>query len=64
MEPGETHVTLRRDRSVVVVESIPALVCVNCGEASMDADTAQAVYDLAEREIKRGVSIEFLTFAA
>ena len=64
MAPGRTDLTLRRDRSVVVVEDIPALVCEHCGEASLDAETSKAAYDLAEREIRRGVSLEFCTFAA
>ena len=64
MKPGHTDLTFRRKRSVVVVESIPAAVCDNCGEASIDAAKSQAAYELAEREIKRGVTLEFCTFAA
>jgi YgiT-type zinc finger domain-containing protein len=64
MKPGKTDVTLRRNRSVVVVESVPALVCDNCGEASLDSKTAQVVHELAEREITRGVALEFCTYPA
>jgi YgiT-type zinc finger domain-containing protein len=64
MAQGTTDVTLRRDRSVVVVQAVPALICGDCGEASMDAETASAVYDLAQKEISRGVALEFCTFAA
>lgn len=64
MKSGKTDLTLRRDRSVVVVEAVPALVCENCGEASLDAPTAQAVHELAEREIARGVALEFCKFPA
>ncbi|MGK5088576.1 type II toxin-antitoxin system MqsA family antitoxin, partial [Bdellovibrionota bacterium FG-2] len=56
MKSGTTDLTLRRGRSVVVIESVPALVCENCGEASLDAKTAQTVHELAEREVARGVA--------
>jgi len=63
-KPGFTDLTLRRGRSVVVVESVPALVCENCGEASLDSTTAQTVHELAEREVARGVALEFCKFSA
>jgi len=64
MKPGKTDLTLRRDRSVVVVESVPALVCENCGEASLDSETVRAVHELAEREVTRGVALEFCKYPA
>ena len=64
MKLGVTDLTLRRGRSVVVIEAVPALVCENCGEASLDAKTAQTVHEIAEREIARGVSLEFCKFSA
>ncbi len=64
MSLGRTDVTFRRGRSVVVVESIPALVCENCGEASIDVVASKAAYEIAEREIARGAALEFCTYAA
>ena len=64
MKHGFTDLTLRRGRSVVVVEAVPALVCENCGEASIDSSTAQLVHELAEREVARGVALEFCKFSA
>ena len=64
MLKGTTHLTLRRDRSVVVVQAVPALVCQDCGEASLEAKVADAVHELAQREINRGVALEFCTLAA
>ena len=37
MLDGKTDLTLRRGRSVVVVEEIPALVCEECGEQSIES---------------------------
>ena len=64
MAQGTTDLTLRRGRSVVVVEAVPALVCQACGEASLSAAVSQAVYTLADREASRGVALEFCTYAA
>ena len=64
MVEGTTDLTLRRGRSVVVVEAVPALVCQACGEASLSAAVSQSVYTLADREASRGVALEFCTYAA
>jgi len=64
MVEGKTDLTLRRGRSVVVVESIPALVCEECGESSMASEIAETAFRQAEREAARGVALEFCTFAA
>lgn len=62
MRKGTTEVVMRRGKSVVVVEDVPALVCPQCDEASIAADVAQSAYDLAEKEINRGVALEFCKF--
>lgn len=62
MTKGTTELVLKRDRSVVVMECVPAMVCPQCGEASIDAATSQTAYEIAEKEILRGVALEFCTF--
>jgi len=64
MEPGKTELILKRDRNVVVIEDVPAMVCPQCGEASIDAKNSNAAYSLAEKEITRGVALEFCKFQA
>lgn len=64
MEEGETDLTMRRDRSIVVIEKIPALICEHCGEAIIDSNIAQIAYDMANKEINRGVFLEFCQFKA
>jgi len=61
---GTTDVTLQRYRSVLVVQRVPALVCRECGETSLDAKTESAVCDLAMNEIETGAMLEFCTFTA
>jgi YgiT-type zinc finger domain-containing protein len=64
MAIGKTELILKRDRNVVVIEDVPAMVCPQCGEASIDAKNSQAAYSLAESEIQRGVALEFCKFRA
>lgn len=64
MQKGNTELTFKRDRSVVVIEDIPAMVCPQCGEASIEASISQIIYEIADREIKRGVALEFCKFKA
>lgn len=64
MKEGKTELTLKRQRSVVVMEDVPAMVCPQCGEASIDASVSQAAYEIAEKEIRRGVALEFCKFKA
>ena len=64
MTEGSTELVFKRGRSVVVVENIPAIVCKQCGEASLDSATSQKAYDLADAEIKKGISLEFCDFKA
>lgn len=62
MQPGTTELVLRRDRSVVVLEDVPALICQQCGEASVDAETSKKAYQIAESEINKGVALEFCKY--
>lgn len=64
MIDGTTDLTFRRDRSVVVIEEIPALICPQCEESSIDSGIAQKAYEIAENEILKGVSLEFLKYKA
>ncbi len=47
-----------------MIEQIPALVCAQCGEASIDHENAQKAYEIGEREVARGMSLEFCKFQA
>jgi YgiT-type zinc finger domain-containing protein len=64
MVAGTTDLTLRRGRSVVVVEAVPALVCEECGEPTIESGVARSAFALAERESARGATLEFRIFAA
>ena len=62
MEIGSTELIFKRERSVIVVEDVPALVCKQCGEATVELKSSKMSHDIADREIKRGVALEFAKF--
>jgi hypothetical protein len=47
-----------------VITDIPAHVCDNCGEAFVPEKTARRVHEVAEAELKKGVVVEVVHYAA
>jgi YgiT-type zinc finger domain-containing protein len=45
--PGTTTVAFHRDGCTLVVDEVPAEVCENCGEAYVDEETTQRVFEIA-----------------
>ncbi|MFQ5954885.1 MAG: type II toxin-antitoxin system MqsA family antitoxin [Kiloniellales bacterium] len=62
--PAEVTVTLDRGETVVVVKSVPADVCENCGEYYLSAPVTEQVMARAEEAVKSGAEVEVLRFAA
>jgi YgiT-type zinc finger domain-containing protein len=60
--PGKATVTLERGRSVIVIRSVPAEICNNCGEYYLDEQTSETVVRIAEDAAKRGVEVEVLQY--
>lgn len=63
-EPGTTTVTLERDQTVLVVRSVPAEVCNNCGEAYVDELTTKRLLDSAEAALHAGVQVDVREYKA
>ncbi len=62
---GATHqgfvtVTLERNGSIIAIKEVPAMVCNNCGEYYLDADTTKDVLAKAEQAIEKGVEFEVI----
>ena len=55
--PGTATVTLERDGVTLVVKSVAARVCPNCGEEYVDETAAARLLDVAERAAQAGVQI-------
>ncbi len=61
---GITTVTLTRDDSTFLMKGVPALVCDNCGEYWLDAETTKHVYNSADEAVRNGAEIEIRKFRA
>lgn len=63
-EEGATTVVLERDGTTLVFKNVPVLVCENCGEEYLSAETNSDLLARANDAVKRGVDFEMLRFAA
>ena len=61
---GTTTVTLTRNGTTVVVKSVPARVCSNCGEAYLDEATTAGLQDVVARAVQSGVEVEVREYVA
>ncbi len=61
---GKATVTLERDGSTLVVQSVPAAVCQNCGEVYVDEETTASLLRIAEEQARAGVKVDVREYAA
>ena len=57
-QPGVTTVTLERGGLTLVVKSVPARVCPNCGEAYVDEDVTTQLLKTAEQMARSGTLVD------
>ena len=62
-EEGVTTVTLERDGLTLVLKSVPAAVCPNCGEAYVSEDVAKRILETAEELRQSGAQIDVRQYA-
>ena len=48
LKPGKTTFTMKRDKSIIVFDDVPALICENCGEEFFDEETNGKLLEKAE----------------
>ena len=65
---GETHsdtatITLERDGLTLVVKSVPAQVCDNCGEEYLDESITEELLQQAAHSAETGVRVEIREYA-
>ena len=60
--PGTTIFSVDLGDGVVVIRSVPAQVCAQCGEEWIDDQTAKDLEDIVEQARKRRHQVEVLTF--
>ena len=63
-QSGVTTVTLERDGLTLVVKSVPARVCPNCGEAYVDEDTSTQLLKTAELMARSGTLVDVRQYVA
>ena len=56
--PGRTTVTLERNGVTLVIKSVPADVCPNCGEEYVNEEVARKLLAKAEEAIRSGVHVD------
>ena len=61
---GRVTVILHRNEMVVIIKSVPAEVCENCGEYYLSDSVTEKVLALAEDAARKGAEVEILRFAA
>ncbi len=52
MKQGLTKLVFKSNHKTVVIKNLPALICKQCGEASLDIKTSKLAYDRALKKIK------------
>ena len=58
LQDGTTTLTMERDGATIVFKEVPADVCDTCGEAFVDGDVSEAVYEQAEEAVAAGVQVD------
>ncbi len=62
--PGEATVTAQRGPCTIVIKSVPADVCQNCGEYYLSEKTAQRIEAMAVQAERSGTEVEVRKYAA
>lgn len=60
---GRTTVTLERGGLTLVVKSVPARICQNCGEEYVDEPTTRALLTKAEVASREGIQVDIRNYA-
>ena len=63
-EDGYTTVMLEKANSTLVFKHVPAKICDNCGEEYVSSSVNKALLQQAREELKRGITLGMLDFAA
>lgn len=61
---GFATVVLEKEETTIVFKRVPADICENCGEEYVSSDVNERLLRHARKELKRGVTLEMLNFAA
>lgn len=62
--PGKATVTLERDGATLVIKSVPARVCTNCGEEYVNEDITALLLKSAEEAVRSGIQVDIREYVA
>ena len=62
-QPGAATVTPEREGTMLIVRSVPAQVCQNCGEEYINEDITATLLQQAEEAVRAGVQVTVRTYA-
>ena len=63
LKEGETTLTFQMEgNKVIVVKDVPALICEECGEESIDIKDSRIVERLVRKAIDDGISMGFIEY--
>lgn len=60
--PGSTTYSVDLGDGIVIVRSVPAEICSECGEEWIDSQTAHTLEEIVEQAKKRHHQVEVLAF--
>jgi len=63
-EDGYATIVLEKDKTTLVFKHVPAKICDNCGEEYISSKVNKALLQQAREEMKRGITLGMLDFAA
>lgn len=61
---GKVTVTLERGNLTLVIKSVPALVCENCGEEYLDEDISASLMETAGEVAREGTQFDAREYQA
>jgi len=59
---GLVTFTLERNNVIIVFKNVPAMVCENCGDFYLTAETTKILLDKANQTLEKGVEFEIINF--
>ena len=63
LKEGKTTLTFQMGaEKIIVVKDVPALVCEECGEESIDIKDSKIVEKLIQKAIEDGISMGFIDY--
>lgn len=63
LKEGKTTLTFQMaTNKIIVVKDVPALICEQCGEESIDIKDSKIVEKLVQKAIEDGISMGFIEY--